>query len=207
MRKRSTPDMSGVLTKLEVARRQLGTALWLYLEDLDPVSVHTLAGAASELAEQLARDSGASPFIEHVLQSNRDMTHQRYYALARQYYNAFKHLTTKAGAKRDDDGLLSDFDDYHNDALLFVAWTDFMEASSSAPIEAQVFQVWFYAAHPEKMARREDGDRFVSVFPQLNKMSRADQKIELKRQVEIARTNSEVMTDPRTDPRPLMWKR
>lgn len=200
-------EMSAALSKLEVARRQLGTALWLYLEDLDPVSVHTLAGAASELAEQLASDIGASPFIQHALQNNPGMTRQRYHGLARQYYNAFKHVTTKAGAKRDDDGLLSDFDDYHNDALLFVAWTDFMQASLSAPIEAQVFQVWFYAAHPEKMARREDGARFVSMFPRLSEMSRAEQKIELKRQVEIARRDSEVMNDPRTDRRPLIWKR
>jgi hypothetical protein len=201
------PEGVGSLTKLDVARRLLGMALWLYLEDLDPVSVHTLTGAASELAEQLVRDVGDSPFIEHVLSTNPDMTPQRYYALARQYYNAFKHLTTKNGEKRDDDELLSDFDDYHNDALLFVAWTDFMAASSSAPIEAQVFQAWFYASHPEKMARREDGDRFLAAFPPLDSLSRAERKIELKRQIAVARQKTVVMTDPRTDQRPLIWKR
>lgn len=200
-------DSCEALTKLDVARRQLGTALWLYLEDLDPISVHTLVGAGSELAEHLARNVGASPFIEHVLSANQEMTAQRYYALARQYYNAFKHLTAKDGSKRDDEGLLSAFDDHHNDALLFIAWSDFMAASSSAPIEAQVFQVWFYAAHPDKMARREDADRFLSMFPPLNELSRAEQKAELKRQIAIARSNTEVMKDPRTDQRPLVCKR
>jgi hypothetical protein len=199
-------DMGESLTKLEVARRQLGTALWLYLEDLDPVSVHTLVGAASELAEQLARDVGASPFVEHALLTNPDLTPQKYYGLSRQFYNAFKHLTTRKGARRDDEVLLSDFNDSHNDALLFIAWTDFMAASASAPIEAQVFQVWFYASHPEKMARIEDADRFLSAFPRLKNLPRTQQKTELKKQIEIARANAEVMADPRTDKRALTWK-
>lgn len=192
------------LTKLDVARRQLGTALWLYLEDLDPVSVHTLTGAAIELAEHLARDVGESPFIEHALLANPGMTQQRYYALARQYYNAFKHLTTRDGDKREDAELLAGFDDYHNDALLFIAWTDFMAASRSSPIEAQVFQVWFYASHPEKLARREDADRFLAVFPKLNELSRAERKAGLKAQIARARKDAIVMADVRTDSRPLV---
>ena len=198
---------SDALTKLDVARRQLGTALWLYLEDLDPVSVHTLTGAASELAERLARDVGGSPFIDHALDTNRGMTPQQYYAIARQYYNAFKHLTHKGGAKREDEALLADFDAYHNDALLFVAWTDFMSASLSAPIEAQVFQVWFYAAQPDKLADKDDTTRFLSAFPDLASLDRQERKRALKAQIAVIRTNQEVMLDPRTDRRPLLLGR
>lgn len=50
------------LDKNEVARRQLGTALALFIEDFDPVSVHTLACAGGEVAEHLARKAGAEPF-------------------------------------------------------------------------------------------------------------------------------------------------
>lgn len=132
------------------------------------------------------------------------MTQQRYYSLARQYYNAFKHLTTRQGDTRDDAELLSEFDDYHNDALLFIAWTDFMAASALTPIEAQVFQVWFYASHPEKLARREDADRFLAVFPKLNELPRAQRKAGLRAQIAKARKNADVMADPRTDSRPLI---
>ena len=44
--------------KIEAARRQLGTALALYLKDQDPVSVHCLAGAGCELIEYYAQKSG-----------------------------------------------------------------------------------------------------------------------------------------------------
>jgi hypothetical protein len=41
------------LSKLKIAsaRRQLGTALALYLQDADPVSVHCLAGGGCELID------------------------------------------------------------------------------------------------------------------------------------------------------------
>lgn len=192
------------LTKLDVARRQLGTALRLFLEDLDPVSVHTLTGAGAELAEHLVRDVGGSPFLDHVLKTNPSMTRQSYYALARQHYNAFKHLTQKDGTNRSDDDLLATFDDVQNDALLYVAWTDLTAASTATPIEAQVFSVWFYALHPQKMARRSDGNRFLSVFPRLNDLSRQAQKTALKEQIELARQSPDVMGDPRTEQRPLV---
>jgi len=55
------------LDRVQVARRQLGTALELFIDDLDPVSVHTLACAGGEVAEHLTRKSGAEPFTSHVL--------------------------------------------------------------------------------------------------------------------------------------------
>ena len=44
--------------KIECARRQLGTALDLYLRDLDPVSVHCLANGGCELIQFHAAKAG-----------------------------------------------------------------------------------------------------------------------------------------------------
>lgn len=193
------------LTKLDVARRQLGVALWLFIEDLDAVSVHTLAAAGGELAEQLARNVGSSPFINHVLQTNAAMTPKAYYRLARQHYNAFKHETKRDGAKRDDEALLVAFDDWHNDALLFIGWSDLLAATGRCPVEVQVFQVWFYASYPEKLAATEDAARFSTAFPGLLELSRQERKLALRAQIDLIRTNQTVMHDPRTDPTPLVW--
>jgi hypothetical protein len=192
------------LSKLEVARRQLGTALWLFLEDLDPVSVHILAGAGAELADGLAREVRQSAFVDHVLRTNPNMTAGKYYGLARQYYNALKHLTKKDGEQRSDEELLANFNDQQNDAHLFIAWSDLTAASPSSPIEAQVFQVWFYACHPDKMAHRNDAERFLSVFPDVAQLSREDRKAALKEQIARARADARVMADPRTDRRSLV---
>ena len=102
------------LTKAQVARRQLGTALSLYIDNLDPVSVHVLACGGGEIAEQL------------VLQANRHPLSSMWpdIGAARQrsdlYWNAFKHATTKRGQDRADQELLSEFDDRRNDEALLV---------------------------------------------------------------------------------------
>jgi hypothetical protein len=41
------------ITKLDAAKRQLATAIRLYFEDRDPVSVHTLVMAAGEIIDRL----------------------------------------------------------------------------------------------------------------------------------------------------------
>lgn len=193
------------LTKMDVARRQLGTALWLFLEDVDPVSVHTLAAAGGEVAEQLARTAGLSPFMEHIIGTNPDMSAAAFYRLARQHANAFKHSNDRGGRPRNDDDLLQNFEDRQNDALLFVGWSDLGAASGSLPVEAQVFQVWFYACYPQKLARKKDAARFSSVFPEINTSSRAEQKHALRIQIARAKTNLEVTNNSGTDCRPLVW--
>jgi hypothetical protein len=59
--------------KIECARRQLGTALDLYLPDLDPVSVHCLVNGGCELIEFYARKAGGVPFTSHILKDRPDL--------------------------------------------------------------------------------------------------------------------------------------
>lgn len=51
------------VTKLEAARRQLETAVILYFNDKDAVSIHTLACAAHEIIEHLNKKEGGMPLI------------------------------------------------------------------------------------------------------------------------------------------------
>jgi hypothetical protein len=110
------------LDKAEVSRRHLGTALSLFLNDQDAVSVHTLACAGSEIAEHLTRIADQKPFSTHALESIPDLTIDKLFRLQRQYYNAFKHATTRDGEVRDDEELLKSFDDEINNHILFIGW-------------------------------------------------------------------------------------
>jgi hypothetical protein len=49
-------DTKIVVTKLDAARRQLRTAIHLWFNDGDPVSIHALAFAAYELSTLSARN-------------------------------------------------------------------------------------------------------------------------------------------------------
>src|SRR5262245_3022872 len=96
--------------KIESARRQLGTALSLYLENQDPVAVHCLSGGGCELIEFYAKKAGHQPFTSHMLKTFRDFDIADVRRKQRKYWNVFKHAThPHGGQERDDDQLLWEF--------------------------------------------------------------------------------------------------
>ena len=194
------------LDKTEIARRQLGTALALFLEDSDPVSVHTLACAGCEIAEHLTRKAGEEPFSTHALLTFPDLDHGEIRRLQNQYWNAFKHAQTRDGIEREDSELLERFGDEVNDHTLFVGWHDYMLAVGALPMEAQIFQAWYFALYPEKSNPEVDTRIYRQLFPMLPSKFRADQKRALRQVISSFREDAEVMTHPKTDPRPLMLR-
>jgi hypothetical protein len=194
------------LDKTEIARRQLGTALAMFLEDSDPVSVNTLACAGCEIAEYLTRKAGEEPFSTHALLSFPDLNIDKIRQLQNQYWNAFKHARTRGGIEREDSELLERFGDEVNDHTLFVGWHDYMLAVGALPIEAQIFQAWYFALYPEKSNPEVDTRIYRQLFPMLPSKFRADQKRALRQVISSFREDADVMTHPKTDPRPLMLR-
>src|SRR5258708_12584969 len=127
------------LDKTEIARRQLGTALALFLEDSDPVSVHTLACAGCEIAENLTRKAGEEPFSTHALLTFPDLDRGEIRQLQNQYWNAFKHALTRGGIEREDSDLLERFEDEVNDHTLFIGWHDSFRPVRRLPTKPQIF--------------------------------------------------------------------
>ncbi len=193
------------LDKAQVARRQLGTALALFVDDLDPISVHTLACAGGEIAEHLTRSAGAQPFVAHALASFPDLKMADLRRLQNQFWNAFKHATTRNGDERNDHELLERFNDLQNDHTLFVAWYDYMLAVGSMPVEAQAFQTWYFALYPEKLHPELDKSKYEALFPGLKQQSRIEQKNSLRGAIAWARSDNTIMADMRTDTSPLIF--
>lgn len=187
------------LDKTQVARRQLGTALALFIDDLDPVSVHTLACAGGEIAEHLTRKAGATPFVTHAMSVVPDLTINKIRLLQNQFWNSFKHATTHKGEERADQELLMRFNDSQNDHTLFVGWYDYVLATGTMTPEGQAFQVWYFALYPEKLNPEFDGSSFDLIFPGLRKCSRAEQKARLRDAIKKTRNDSAIMSDTRTD--------
>ena len=51
------------VNKLEAARRQIGTAIELWFSGGDPISIHTLIGAASQILCDLLKHQGLPDFL------------------------------------------------------------------------------------------------------------------------------------------------
>ena len=62
-----------VLTKLEIAERQLNRAISLLIENNDRVSSITLAGAAEEILAALLKSVGKTDVLSEVCQASVDM--------------------------------------------------------------------------------------------------------------------------------------
>jgi len=191
-----------MLTKLQVARRQLGVAFDLFIGDSDSVSVQCLACAAGEILDSLAEHGGNEPFSTHILSTRPDLDARALKIVRNQFWNAFKHATTHDGKQRDDAKLLEDFSDKQNDHALFTGWYDYGQLCGRLPISAQVFQVWYYVLadgdgrmHPDAALTEAH-----SVFPGLLRLSRRDQKRRLAGAIEEYKADQELLRDPRTEP-------
>lgn len=194
------------MDKAEIARRQLGTALSLYLDNDDPVSVHVLACAGMEIAEHLSVKAGGHPFKLFRQGETPALTDAEYGSIRGHFANAFKHAMQRKGGERDDTAILADFSDVQNDDRLFIGWFDFACAGNAHPIESHVFQAWYLAMHPSRLASAEGQELLRDLdtqFPGLSALSRIEQKAKLKQIIGRAKQSRPFSSDPRVDPRPL----
>lgn len=197
--------MRRTLTKLDVARHQLGTAMDLFVKDRDPVSVQCLACGGAELIDKIAVSQNISTLSTHMLETVPDLDIAKLRKLQRQYWNAFKHMNDREGQERNDSDVLASFDDTKNDAALFVGWWDFYSVTGRLPLPVQVFQIWWYSLNEDKLSLGTDLRTIRAVFPSITSCTRLEQKRRLRRAVEKYRHDKETLNDSRTETNPLCF--
>jgi hypothetical protein len=116
------------LDKTHVARRQLGVALALFLEDLDPIVVHVLACTAGEVAEYLAVKASGQPFSARALATFRNSCWRDIRRVRNQFWSSFRHATTHDLDEEGYNTLMSGFSDLQND------WQKIADRGAGVPI-------------------------------------------------------------------------
>ena len=193
------------LKRTEIVRRLLGTATQLFIDDLDPVSVHCLACSAAEHASFLISEKKSNSFNTHILKTFPGKSLKDVQRLRNRDWNILKHAKDRKGKPIDPSEALDGFDDQTNDATLFVIWHDFSVAGEPLPIEAQVFQVWFLELYPEKLDPKvAETDGLMTEFPNLPNLSRGEQKLLLREKILQYRDSKELLSHRMTDARPLI---
>lgn len=182
------------MDKFTVARRQLLTAVEMHFNEQDPISIHTLAGAAQEILEKLSIKKGIKPFSKHILAAHPQKTEKEIHNIFNEYKNAFKHYGMK-----DDDEVLKEFKETHNDHMLYIAIWDYMNYKESMPVDFQVFQAWFYCLYPERLSQNVPAV-WTKSFPGLKLASRSEQKRRARATIAWALQQSEIMDSPKTEP-------
>ncbi|MGO9940692.1 MAG: hypothetical protein ACLPH3_23765 [Terracidiphilus sp.] len=146
-----------VVTKIDAARRQLATAIDLWFNDKDAVSIHTLAYAAYDVIHGLSKRRGRKQSLIMDYEGIKDEYKQVFRKAARKAGNYFKH------ADYDPDENL-DFNPASNELFIFFAilGVELMGITIN-PIE-RAFVVWRCLQYPHLMT--EHGRKmFSDSFP------------------------------------------
>lgn len=154
------------IAKLDAASRQLNAAISLLFDGADPIVVHTLAVAASNVfSDVIDKRSGIQSWrekmrIDHGLSKAaiKDVMHSA--------WNFFKH------GDRDPEGIL-EFDESESEHLVFFATLECGELQSTS-IQMQTFQLWFLASGTFDFGAENEIQKTAElVFPGLRALPRS----------------------------------
>lgn len=128
------------MTKLQVARREIDTAVKLLFDGGDPIAVMVLAAAARGIVSSLCEIAGKRGLVDLLQEDFPNFARNSLFSQANRRANWFKH----AGEK-DAEQTLEDFAPEEADVILFWAIHDLGVLAEANSIEAGVFTGWFLA--------------------------------------------------------------
>jgi hypothetical protein len=137
----SIPDDRILVTKLDAVRRQLNTAIRLWFEDADPVSIHTLASAAHDILHQLFKKRGLTGLLfdaDIVVPEYR----REWSEAITKHYNFFKH------GRKDADKTI-EFRPGVNEFLLLFQIRALRQMGETLTFFEQAFMQWYFINRPE----------------------------------------------------------
>jgi hypothetical protein len=96
-------DQELLISKLDAAKRQLETAIRLYFQSVDPVSIHTLTAAAYNIIRNINEKRGGNPMLtkEKILEYVKAEFQKMFRDKINEAENFFKH------ADRDHESTLT----------------------------------------------------------------------------------------------------
>lgn len=130
------------ISKLDASKRQLETAMQFFFRGGDPVSIHTLTGAAFQILEDICLKRGIASIHKQLLENIRDEKRNEVSQRLAAVKNFFKH------ADKDPDGII----EFNPESTSFYLWDAcrmyFSLTKEVVPI-FKVFELWFYVKNPE----------------------------------------------------------
>lgn len=156
------------LAKLEAASRQLNAAISLLFAGVDPIVVHTLAVAASNVFSDVLDKKPGSQSWREKLRIDHGLSRAGIKNVMHSAWNFFKH------ADSDPDGVL-EFDERECEHLIFFATLECGELQPTS-IQMQTFQLWFLARGALDLGPdNEIQQTAITIFPGLSDLPRLEQ--------------------------------
>jgi hypothetical protein len=173
------------VSRLDAATRQLATAIRLYFEDDDPVSVHTLAKAAGEIIDRLCElnrtPAMRADMLEMIVPDKRRYVADKLNEAA----NAFKH----ASSKKPDKTPIEFSDDQNFFAILMAV--DGLRLLGVDLVETKHFGGWVRLVEPGLMLNPTEPAVLAAIeriFGDITNQPRAAQKAVARDALHLAKT-------------------
>jgi len=128
-------------TKIDVAEAHLRTAVKLFFEDGEALSIHLLGASVREILATIGESTSVRTMLHGIAKDYG-------FDLKTLYEEVSKHIPFLKYADRDRDAEPTDFSEASNENLLMVACKDFGRIATRTPTEVQVFEAWFLARQP-----------------------------------------------------------
>jgi hypothetical protein len=144
------------ISKVDAARRQIDTAVRLYFDDGDPVSIHTLAAAALGVLQGLDKHGANTGTIYDFISNCLPEFSEFISKTLRTPQNFFKH------ADLDPQATL-EFSLREAEILLFEACRKFSDLAGRRGAEMGVFIIWIIVQNPGIVCFKELGGSWESL--------------------------------------------
>lgn len=164
--------MGVCLTKNDVARRQIETAIELLFEGRDPVSVHTVANAAGRIVRDLCENKGTPLWgsFKKMIPAGKQGEFFKALGKAAAF---FRH------ADHDAEQSLDEVKDELNDAMIFLAIWCYVDLGNAPTKPMRAFLIWFTTLYPDlllddtplKATFKDLGARAVSGRPRAENLA------------------------------------
>jgi len=128
------------ITKLDSAKRQLESAILLYFNNCDPVSIHTLSAAAYNILRDLNKKRGGELMLKDYWQFLDAEQAKDFHQQVNEAENFFKH------ADKDPDESYT-FNSELTEAMLAEASRKYIELTEEYPPYLHLFLIWFVVRH------------------------------------------------------------
>lgn len=156
-----------VVSKLDAASRQMLTAIEIYFESGDPVSIHTLTAAAHEIIDALNVKAGGKPMMVRgqLLETVKPEYRNEVAKLMRQPQNYFKHAGKMPAEQIEFNPELSEW-------WLFDAGRGFQQVTRTLPDPVLAYRLWFMMHRVELALNANTRAKLAAVSAMLGAIDR-----------------------------------
>jgi hypothetical protein len=155
-----------ILSKFDVAERQLLQAIRMFFRGDDPISIHTLAEAANQVLSDIGEEFGAKSLLrdDKLIRKDKMKEWLRHLFKSR---NFFKH------ADRDKDEI-DEFKPLFNDFSLIDGINMYSTIKKAWVPESIAFQVWFSTKYPDLLIEESDFNKMILSGIQTNQVPKPE---------------------------------